>query len=44
MNIKWSYEELAIIEAKAEVYTIKQIASSLKRRGFSRTSVAMQFT
>ena len=40
-NIKWSDEELAIIEAKAEVYTIKQIASSLKRRGFYRTPVAI---
>ena len=34
MNVKWTDEELAIIEAKAEVYTVKQIASSLKRRGF----------
>ncbi|MCC5622395.1 helix-turn-helix domain-containing protein [Nostoc sp. CHAB 5715] len=41
MNIKWTDEELAIIEAKAEVYTVKQIASSLKRRGFYRTPVAI---
>ena len=27
MSIKWTDEELAIIEAKAEVYTVKQIAS-----------------
>ncbi|MFW9263418.1 hypothetical protein [Nostoc sp. CALU 546] len=41
MSIKWTDEELAIIEAKAEVYTVKQIASSLKRRGFYRTPVAI---
>ena len=41
MNTKWSDEELAIIEVKAEIYTIKQIGSSLKRRGFSRTPVAI---
>ncbi|MHC5614425.1 MAG: helix-turn-helix domain-containing protein [Nostoc sp.] len=41
MSIKWTDEELAIIEAKAEVYTVKQIASSLKRRGYHRTPVAI---
>ena len=41
MYAKWTDEELAIIEEKVEVYTIKQIASSLKRRGFSRTPVAI---
>lgn len=41
MSIKWTDEELAIIEAKAEVYTVKQIASILKRRGYYRTPVAI---
>ncbi len=39
---KWTDEELAIIEAKAEVYTVKQIASSLKRRGYHRTIHAIE--
>jgi hypothetical protein len=41
MSIKWTDEELAIIEEKAEVYTIKQIASILKRRGYQRTPIAI---
>ncbi|MHC5917759.1 MAG: hypothetical protein ACYTXE_43865 [Nostoc sp.] len=41
MSIKWTDEELAFIEAKAEVYTVKQIASILKRRGYQRTPVAI---
>ncbi|MHC5770586.1 MAG: MerR family transcriptional regulator [Nostoc sp.] len=41
MSIKWTDEELTIIEAKAEVYTVKQIASILKRRGYQRTPVAI---
>ncbi|MFW9259856.1 MULTISPECIES: helix-turn-helix domain-containing protein [unclassified Nostoc] len=41
MSIKWTDEELAIIEAKAEVYTIKQISSILKRRGYQRTPIAI---
>ncbi|MCC5670655.1 hypothetical protein LC653_44560 [Nostoc sp. CHAB 5784] len=36
MNTKWTDEEIAIIEEKAEVYTVKQISSSLKRRGYHR--------
>ncbi|WP_225226291.1 hypothetical protein [Komarekiella delphini-convector] len=41
MTIKWTPEELVIIEAKAEVYTVKQIASSLKRRGYHRSTNAI---
>ncbi len=41
MTIKCTPEELAIIEAKAEVYTVKQIASSLKRRGYHRSTNAI---
>jgi repressor of nif and glnA expression len=41
MSIKWTNEELGIIEEKAEVYTIKQIASILKRRGYERTPIAI---
>jgi excisionase family DNA binding protein len=41
MSIKWSDEELGIIEANAEVYTVKQIASILKRRGYQRTPIAI---
>ena len=41
MHTKWTDEELAIIEDKAEVYTIKQIASILKRRGYQRTPIAI---
>jgi hypothetical protein len=41
MYTKWTDEELTIIETKAEIYTIKQIASILKRRGYQRTPVAI---
>ncbi|MCC5660344.1 hypothetical protein LC608_25875 [Nostoc sp. XA010] len=41
MYAKWTDEELAIIEAKAEVYTINQIALILKRRGYQRTPIAI---
>ncbi|MBC1221092.1 helix-turn-helix domain-containing protein [Nostoc sp. UCD121] len=41
MSIKWTGEELIIIETKAEIYTIKQIASILKRRGYQRTPFAI---
>ena len=41
MNPKWTDEELGIIEAKAELYTPKQIASILKRHGYFRTTIAI---
>ncbi len=41
MHTKWTDEELAIIEAKAELYTPKQIASILKRHGYFRTTIAI---
>ena len=41
MHIKWTDEELGIIEAKAELYTPKQIASILKRNGYLRTPIAI---
>ncbi|MBW4458455.1 MAG: hypothetical protein KME55_41015 [Nostoc indistinguendum CM1-VF10] len=41
MNPKWTNEELGIIEAKAELYTPKQIASILKRHSYFRTPIAI---
>jgi hypothetical protein len=41
MHTKWTNEELGIIEAKAELYTPKQIASILKRHGYFRTTIAI---
>ncbi len=41
MHTKWTDEELAIIEAKAELYNPKQIASILKRHGYFRTPIAI---
>ncbi|AUB44274.1 hypothetical protein COO91_10497 (plasmid) [Nostoc flagelliforme CCNUN1] len=41
MHTKWTDEELGIIEAKAELYTPKQIASILKRHGYFRTPIAI---
>ncbi|WP_341532041.1 hypothetical protein WKK05_40845 (plasmid) [Nostoc sp. UHCC 0302] len=38
---KWTEEELTILEAKAELYTPKQIASILKRHGYFRTPDAI---
>jgi hypothetical protein len=40
-SIKWTEEELTILEAKAEVYTPKQIASILTRYGYFRTQSAI---
>ncbi|WP_341531330.1 helix-turn-helix domain-containing protein (plasmid) [Nostoc sp. UHCC 0302] len=38
---KWTEAELTILEAKAELYTPKQIASILKRHGYFRTPDAI---
>jgi hypothetical protein len=40
-TIKWTQAELTILEAKAELYTPKQIASILKRHGYFRTTIAI---
>ncbi|WP_341531610.1 hypothetical protein WKK05_36655 (plasmid) [Nostoc sp. UHCC 0302] len=40
-TIKWTEAELTILEAKAELYTPKQIASILKRHGYFRTPDAI---
>ncbi|MCC5633220.1 hypothetical protein LC613_37635 [Nostoc sphaeroides CHAB 2801] len=40
MNPKWTDEELGIIEAKAELYTPKQIASELMLQGFSAADLS----
>jgi hypothetical protein len=42
MNTKWSDEELAIIEEMACLYTVKQIAYCLKRKGYTRSTSAIQ--
>lgn len=42
MNHKWTDEEIAILEEKAEFYTKEQIAQILKRRGFNRSINAVE--
>jgi hypothetical protein len=41
MSIKWTDEELAIIEEMACLYTVKQIAYRLKIRGYTRSISAI---
>jgi DNA-binding MarR family transcriptional regulator len=41
MGIKWDENELATLYEMAEMYTPKQIASRLKRRGYTRTELAI---
>jgi hypothetical protein len=42
MNIKWTNEETGIVEEMACLYTVKQIAFRLKRRGYTRSLAAIQ--
>jgi len=42
MYTKWTDEELAIVEEMACLYTVKQIAYRLKRRGYTRSTSAIQ--
>jgi hypothetical protein len=41
MGIKWDENELATLYEMAEMYTPKQIAFRLKRRGYHRTELAI---
>lgn len=41
MRIRWTKEELATLEEMAEMFTVKQIAFRLKRRGYYRTELAI---
>ncbi|MCC5640583.1 hypothetical protein LC593_33085 [Nostoc sp. CHAB 5844] len=41
MCIRWSEPELATLYEMAETHTIKQIAFRLKRRGYTRTELAI---
>ncbi|BBD70170.1 hypothetical protein NIES4072_65360 [Nostoc commune NIES-4072] len=42
MNPKWTDEELAIVEEMACLNTVKQIAYRLKKRGYTRSTSAIQ--
>ncbi|AUB44520.1 Putative DNA-binding domain (plasmid) [Nostoc flagelliforme CCNUN1] len=42
MHTKWTNEELAIIEEMACLYTVKQIAHRLQKRGYTRSTSAIQ--
>ncbi|MBD2451240.1 hypothetical protein H6G76_29740 [Nostoc sp. FACHB-152] len=42
MSAKWSKEEIAILEQKADLYTKEQIARMLKRRGYHRSTMAIK--
>lgn len=42
MNSKWSDEEVAIVEEMACLHTVKKIAYRLKRRGYIRSTSAIQ--
>ncbi|MBW4557132.1 MAG: hypothetical protein KME59_14530 [Trichormus sp. ATA11-4-KO1] len=41
MSKPWTYEELETLEEMSELYTLKQIAYRLKRRGYHRTTNAI---
>jgi hypothetical protein len=41
MNSKWTDEEIAIIEEMACLYTVKQIAYRLQKRGYTRSTSAI---
>ncbi|BCL39815.1 hypothetical protein [Nostoc sp. MS1] len=41
MSIKWTEEELDTLEEMAEIFTVKQIAFRLKRRGYYRSELAI---
>jgi hypothetical protein len=41
MNPKWSDKEIAIIEEMACLYTVKQIAYRLKKKGYTRSISAI---
>ncbi|HEY9803988.1 MAG TPA: hypothetical protein V6D25_26870 [Leptolyngbyaceae cyanobacterium] len=41
MRIKWTEKELDILEEMAEMFTVKQIAFRLKRRGYYRSELAI---
>jgi hypothetical protein len=42
MHTKWTDEEIAIIEEMACLYTVKQIAYRLKKKGYTRSTSAIQ--
>ncbi|MBD2505170.1 hypothetical protein [Anabaena azotica] len=42
MRHKWTEEEIAILEQKAEFYTKEQIAQMLKKRGYYRSINAVE--
>ncbi|WP_263983408.1 hypothetical protein [Nostoc flagelliforme] len=41
MHTKWTDEELAIVEEMACLYTVKQIAYRLQKRGYTRSISAI---
>ncbi|WP_199336306.1 hypothetical protein [Nostoc sp. FACHB-110] len=41
MSIRWHENELATLHEMAEMFTVKQIAFRLKRRGYHRTEFAI---
>ena len=41
MSMKWTPEELEILEEMSEAYTPKQIAYRLRRRGYHRTKLGV---
>ncbi|QFS52538.1 hypothetical protein [Nostoc sphaeroides] len=42
MNTKWTDEEVAIVEEMACLNTVKQIAYCLKKKGYTRSTSAIQ--
>ncbi|BBD63076.1 hypothetical protein NIES2109_59260 (plasmid) [Nostoc sp. HK-01] len=42
MSAKWSKEEIAILEEKADFYTKEQIARMLKKQGYHRSTMAIK--
>nr|ADO19105.1 hypothetical protein Nfla_4504 [Nostoc flagelliforme str. Sunitezuoqi] len=42
MHTKWTDEEVAIVEEMSCLYTVKQIAYRLKKKGYTRSTSAIQ--